>query len=82
MILIPFNTFSTVVGDVDGDGKVNTLDYIVVRKHLMKSAILEGDKLSRADVNGDGKVSTADYIIIRKIIKKSSRRSVSVIIKI
>lgn len=70
MILIPFNTFSTVVGDVDGDGKVNTLDYIVVRKHLMKSAILEGDKLSRADVNGDGKVSTADYITIRKIIMK------------
>ena len=55
-------------GDVDGDGKVGTMDYILIKKHLIKINILTGDKLTRADVDGNGKVEVADYLIIRKII--------------
>ena len=59
---------SKVAGDVDGNGNVGALDYILVRKHLLGSSKLTGTKLSRADVNGDNRVNAADYIEIRKII--------------
>jgi hypothetical protein len=54
-------------GDVNGDGKVNASDYILIRKHLI-GIKLTGDNLSRADVNKDNKVNSKDYIEIRKII--------------
>ncbi len=59
---------SYLSGDVDGNGKVASMDYIMVRKHLLKQTLLTGDKLKRADVNNDGKVSSLDYIAIRKTI--------------
>lgn len=55
-------------GDVNGDGKVSTLDYIAIENHIMERSKLSGDKLKRADVNEDGKVSTLDYIAIENHI--------------
>ncbi len=68
LILTPFIVLALPKGDVDGNGKVASMDYILVRKHLLKQALLTGDKLKRADTNGDGKVSSLDYIAIRKTI--------------
>ena len=59
---------SMIKGDVNGDGKVNAIDYILIRKHILSSPKLTGDKLTRADVNSDNKVDSKDYIIVRKII--------------
>ncbi len=55
-------------GDVDGNGKVGSSDYVLVRKHILKQTTLTGDKLKRADANGDGKVNSLDFVAIRKII--------------
>ena len=66
--IIPISVLALPVGDVDGDGNVSSLDYILVRKHLLNNPELTGDNLKRADVDGDGKVSSSDYIMIRKII--------------
>ena len=63
-------TNSTVKGDVNGDGKVNSQDYILVERHIM-GAKLTGDSLKRADVDNNKKVNTADYIAIRKIMLNS-----------
>ena len=59
---------TSISGDVDGNGKVGSSDYILVRKHILKNPLLTGDALKRADVNNDGKVSSLDYINIKKII--------------
>ncbi len=67
-ISIPFVVLALPKGDVDGNGKVGSTDYVLVRKHLLKQTILKGEQLTRADVNNDGKVSSLDYIAIRKII--------------
>ena len=62
------NGSSSKSGDVDGNGKVNSVDYITLRKHLLRTTNLTGDSLKRADVNNDGKVNASDYIAIRKKI--------------
>ena len=60
------------MGDVDGNGKVDSTDYILVRKHLMGTSILTGDRLKRADVNQKDGVTSADYIAIRIILMSGS----------
>ena len=49
-----------VLGDVNGDGKVTTVDAARVLKTAAGNYKLEGNKLSAGDVNGDGKVTTVD----------------------
>ena len=68
VLLFPFIVFAYQSGDVDGDGNVKTNDYILIRKHILKTSELTGDSKMRADVNGDGVINTKDYIEIRKII--------------
>ena len=58
---------ASIKGDVNGDEKVNSLDYILIRKHIMGTK-LTGDSLKRADVNIDNIINSKDYIQIRKII--------------
>ena len=55
-----------VIGDIDGDGKVNIVDLVQLRKHLAGITTLKGDALSGADVNKDGKVNILDLVKIRK----------------
>lgn len=55
-------------GDVNGDNKVTSLDYIKIKNEIMGSKKLSSDELIRADVNGDQKVSSLDYILVKKII--------------
>lgn len=55
-------------GDVNGDGNINLLDLIALRKYLAKWSV-EID-LTAADCNGDGNVSLLDLITLRKYLAK------------
>lgn len=57
-----------LTGDVSGDGKVNALDYIKIKNHIMGTKYLSEDELRRADVSGDNKISALDYIKIKNHI--------------
>ncbi len=62
----PSGSVPSVIGDINGDGKVNSIDYT-----LMKNAILEGTSdldLKIWDLNGDSKINSIDLIAIKKII--------------
>lgn len=59
------------LGDVNGDGKISSLDYVKVKNHIMKKSTLKGDALKAADMNGDGKISSVDYVKIKNIILNS-----------
>ena len=65
-------TYAVVIGDVNNDGKTNSLDYVLVRKHIMKLSTLKSDEIKRADINQDNNITSADYILIRKIIMGAS----------
>lgn len=55
-----------IIGDVNGDGEVNVLDYIALQKYIMNPS--GGIELKNSDLNGDGRVNTGDLFILRKTI--------------
>ena len=57
-----------IYGDVNGDGKISSADYIMVKNHIMDVTKLGTLEQALADANKDGKVSSADYITIKNHI--------------
>lgn len=59
--------FVSVLGDINGDGKVDTADLLAIQKHLLKIATIQGSaSTSAADINNDSKIDTADLLAIQK----------------
>ena len=54
---------SGVVGDVNVDGKVNSMDLILVKRHISNSTFADV-----ADLTGDSKVNSMDVFALKKII--------------
>ena len=53
-----------VVGDIDGDGKINAKDI-----NLLKQIVLGTyDKVPAADIDGDGKVSVTDVAKLKVMV--------------
>ena len=65
-----YKEFTNIVrGDVNGDARITSADYIKIRKHIMKTEVISNNVyFAAADANQDGKVTSADYVKIRKII--------------
>lgn len=60
-----------VIGDVNGDGKVNTGDTLTMSQHVENyKKITADDFLKAADVNGDGKINTGDTLCLRQHVEK------------
>lgn len=58
------HNIKTLVGDVDGDGEVNGVDYRIVLNHVLSG----GEYIATYDINGDGKVNVVDASAITNII--------------
>jgi len=64
-------TYTAVVkGDVDGNGKVEPVDYVAVRLHILQADLLTGEKEAAAHVETelDASVSVLDYVMMRLYI--------------
>ena len=63
-------------GDIDGNGNVDLVEIIYIKRHLLGSSKLEGAYLEAADANRSGEVDLADIISVknqllgRKLIKQ------------
>lgn len=53
-----------VLGDANGDGKVNLKDWAMLFDHINEISLLTDDALSRVDINGDGKVNAKDWSLL------------------
>ena len=60
-----------VLGDLNGDGKVNTGDTLIISQHIGKlKNITNSNYLKAADVNRDDKINTGDSLAMRQHIGK------------
>ena len=59
-----------IIGDVDGNGKVETQDLLMLREYILRISDLNTSEKERADVNKDSKITIIDIIRIRNIILK------------
>lgn len=55
-------------GDINGDGKITSADYIALKNDIMDVKKLSDLQRISADANKDGKVNSADYITIKNDI--------------
>ena len=66
------NTLTEVqYGDVNGDGRVNTADTILIRQYLSGVEIPKDANILNGDVNDDGKITEADVILLDKYVANS-----------
>lgn len=55
-------------GDIDGNGKVESKDYIMLKRYVLNTFSLDEKALLRADVDNNGKVVSKDYIILKRAV--------------
>ncbi|GEM_PF-256472 len=59
---------STSLGDVNSDGKINSLDLGAFKLHLLGNAKLTGANLSNADVDANGQVNSIDFAYVKQYL--------------
>ncbi len=57
-------------GDINGDGKLNTLDVARANSHAKRVSLISGYEFACADVNFDGKLNTIDVAMMNSHAKK------------
>ena len=65
-----YGTVATVTadkGDVNAHGKVDSLDYLLVKRACFGTYKLSDDEFARADINGDNKLDSSDYLLVKRI---------------
>ncbi len=55
-------------GDVTGDDKLNTADYVLLKRHVMRTYTLTDGEAARADMNGDGEIGIPDYVLLKRML--------------
>ena len=57
---------TALIGDVNGDGSVDTLDAVKILNYTVDKVTLTENQLYVADVNNDGSVNALDALAIQK----------------
>lgn len=57
-----------VKGDLDGNGVLNALDYMLLKRAVLGTVELTDAQKEAADVNHDGKVDAIDYALVKRAV--------------
>lgn len=55
-----------IFGDLNKDGKVDGVDYMLLKRFVLETYQLSGATLLAADVNYDGKTGSTDYMLLKR----------------
>ena len=55
-----------LIGDINGDGKINIVDYARIKQHAQSVSELEGYEKACGDINNDGKINIVDYARVKQ----------------
>ncbi len=56
-----------LLGDVNGNSKIDTADYIILKRACLGTYTLNDSQSKAGDINKNGKIDTADYIILKRV---------------
>ena len=57
---------NTKKGDINADGKIDSVDLLRVKQHLMNIRSLSGNNFNSADINSDGKIDSVDLLRVKQ----------------
>ncbi len=62
----PADADNPVAGDLNADGEVDTVDYMMLKRAVLGTYTIEQNAV--ADLDGNGEVDTVDYMILKRIV--------------
>src|SRR4030095_6738870 len=65
-LLFSVSAASAVIGDANGDGKIDQADAQTILQKSVSSVFLGSTEAGLADVNGDGQINALDAILVLK----------------
>lgn len=57
---------AVVTGDVDGDGKISSIDYLMIKRYFVGLYTLYDEFAIAADTDEDGEISPYDYLAVKR----------------
>lgn len=57
-----------VYGDINGDGEIDLIDIVKIKRHILELSQLNGEFLRAADINRDGDVDLIDIVAVKRHI--------------
>ena len=63
------------IGDLNNDAVEDAKDYMILKRHVLKTYELSGILLCRADVNLDGEVDAKDYMVLKRVAMGTYERN-------
>ncbi len=61
-------TNSGIIGDADGDGIVDTKDYMMLKRHILGTYTIPEELMGNLDLDNNGDVAAVDYMILKRVI--------------
>lgn len=58
--------FSGLLGDVNNNGKIDAMDYLLLKRFCLDTFKLTEEQMAVADVYNDGKITALDYMLIKR----------------
>ncbi len=71
-VYLPINSGELLArGDLNGDSKIDSFDYIRIKRSILKTYTLSDDEIVISDINDDTVVNQFDYILVKRHVMKT-----------